>query len=175
MKQLEPYEQRMVDEYEELRDRRERLADFLKPELDEFFNDRETRPSKEELAWMTKQVWAMDDYLLVLKNRMKLHGIDPDEKMGLNDKEENSSVLFDQQVCDAFASAYETTDTTRGERERLFWEWLNAEKAKAWREGALSGFSQTGEGWNGEYADGPDPDVEVIVDGFTNPYKTKEC
>ena len=27
----------------------------------------------------------------------------------------------------------------------------------------------------GEYADGSDPDVEVIVDGFTNPYKTKEC
>lgn len=57
------------------------------------------------------------------------------------------SVLFDQQVCDAFASAYENTDTTREERERLFWEWLNAEKAKARREGALSGFSQTGEGW----------------------------
>lgn len=48
------------------------------------------------------------------------------------------SVLFDQQVCDAFASAYETTDTTRGERERLFWEWLNAEKAKAWHEGAYT-------------------------------------
>ena len=65
------------------------------------------------------------------------------------------SVLFDQQVCDAFASAYETTDTTR--------------------EGAVYGFAHSGEGWNGEYADGPDPDVEVIVDGFTNPYKTKEC
>lgn len=175
MKKLEPYEQRMIDEYEELRDRRKRLADFLKPELDESFNDRETRTSKEELAWMTKQVWAMDDYLLVLKNRMKLHGIDPDEKMGLNDKEENSSVLFDQQVCDAFASAYETTDTTRGERERLFWEWLNAEKAKAWHEGALYAFSHSGEGWNGEWARGPEPDVEAIVDGFTNPYKTKEC
>lgn len=174
MKKLEPYEQRMIDEYEELRDRRKRLADFLKSELDEFFNDRETRPSKEELAWMTKQVWAMDDYLLVLKNRMKLHGIDPDEKMGMNDKEENSSVLFDQQVCDAFASAYETTDTTREERERLFWEWLNAEKAKAWHEGAVYGLSESGEGWNGEYAGGSDPDVEAIVENMPNPYGKEE-
>lgn len=90
-------------------------------------------------------------------------------------EEENQSVLFDQQVCDAFASAYENTDTTREERERLFREWLGWEKAQAWREGAVYGFAHSGEGWNGEYADGPDPDVEVIVDGFTNPYKTKEC
>ena len=90
-------------------------------------------------------------------------------------KECKPSVLFDQQVCDAFASAYETTDTTREERERLFWEWLNAEKAKAWHEGALDGFAYSGEGWNGEWAGGPEPDVDAIVDGLTNPYKTKEC
>ena len=83
--------------------------------------------------------------------------------------------LLDHRVCDAFCAAYEGTDTTREERERLFREWLDWEKAQAWREGAVYGFARSGEGWNGEYADGPDPDVEVIVDGFTNPYKTKEC
>lgn len=89
-------------------------------------------------------------------------------------EEENQSVLFDKQVCDAFASAYENTDTTREERERLFWEWLNAEKAKAWREGAVYGFAHSGEGWNGEYAGGPEPDVEAIVNDMPNPYGKEE-
>lgn len=89
-------------------------------------------------------------------------------------EEENQSVLFDQQVCDAFATAYENTDTTREERERLFWEWLNAEKAKAWHEGALDGFATSGEGWNAEYAGGSDPDVEAIVENMPNPYGSEE-
>lgn len=93
-------------------------------------------------------------------------------------EEENQSVLFDQQVCDAFCTAYETTDTTRGERERLFWEWLNAEKAKAWREGAMPGFSETGEGWNGEYMRGigepTQSDIErENLDAWRNPYEKK--
>lgn len=86
-----------------------------------------------------------------------------------------SVTLLGHRVCDAFCAAYEVTDTTREERERLFREWLDWEKAQAWREGAVYGFAHSGEGWNGEYAGGPDPDVEAIVDGFTNPYKTKEC
>ena len=32
--------------------------------------------------------------------------------------------LLAHQVCDAFCAAYEGTDTTREERERLFREWL---------------------------------------------------
>lgn len=83
-------------------------------------------------------------------------------------------VLHAAQVRDAFATAYENTDTTRGERERLFWEWLNAEKAKAWHEGAVYGFAHSGEGWNGEYANGPDPDVEAIVEAMPNPYGKEE-
>lgn len=82
--------------------------------------------------------------------------------------------LLSHQVCDAFASAYENTDTTREERERLFWEWLNAEKAKAWHEGALDGFAYSGEGWNGEWAGGPEPDVEAIVNDMPNPYGKEE-
>lgn len=82
--------------------------------------------------------------------------------------------LLDHQVCDAFCAAYEGTDTTREERERLFREWLSAEKSKAWHEGAVYGFAHSGEGWNGEYADGTDPDVEAIVNGFTNPYGRAE-
>lgn len=82
--------------------------------------------------------------------------------------------LLDHQVCNASNSAYRKTATTRQERERLFREWLNAEKAKAWREGALSGFSQTGEGWNAEYAGGPEPDVEAIVNDMPNPYGKEE-
>lgn len=163
-KQLEPYEQRMVDEYEELRDRRKKLADFLKPELGEFFNGRETRPSKEELAWMTKQVWAMDDYLLVLKNRMKLHGIVVDAV----------PVVDTAQVRDAFVDSYRNTDSTSKERERLFYAWFNNELAKVWREGAMHGFSQTGEGWNAEWARGPEPDVEAIVENMPNPYGKEE-
>lgn len=84
-------------------------------------------------------------------------------------------VLHTAQVRDAFNSSYRNAASTSQERERLFYEWLNAELAKAWRGGAVYGFSHSGEGWNGEYANGPDPDVEAIVDGFTNPYKTKEC
>lgn len=80
------------------------------------------------------------------------------------------TVLHTAQVRDAFASSYRNTDSTREERERLFYEWFNNELAKAWREGAMHGFSQTGEGWNAEYAGGPEPDMEAIVDGFTNPY-----
>ena len=79
-------------------------------------------------------------------------------------------VLHAAQVRDAFDAACRNTATTRQERERLFREWLSAEKAKAWHEGAVYGFAHSGEGWNGEYADGPAPDVEAIVDGFTNPY-----
>lgn len=84
-------------------------------------------------------------------------------------------VLHTAQVRDAFNSSYRNTASTSQERERLFYEWLNAELAKAWRGGAVYGFYHSSEGWNGEYANGPDPDVEAIVDGFTNPYKTKEC
>ena len=80
------------------------------------------------------------------------------------------TVLHTAQVRDAFASSYRNTDSTSEERERLFYGWLNNELANAWREGAVYGFAHSGEGWNGEYADGPDPDVEAIVDGFTNPY-----
>lgn len=86
--------------------------------------------------------------------------------------------LLSHQVCDAFASAYENTDTTREERERLFWEWLNAEKAKAWHEGALDGFAYSGEGWNGEYMSGiGKPDTCDIERGnasvWHNPYERK--
>ena len=56
-------------------------------------------------------------------------------------EEENQSVLFGQQVRDAFCTAYEGTDTTRDERERLFYGWFNNELAKAWREGAMHGFT----------------------------------
>ena len=82
--------------------------------------------------------------------------------------------LLDHQVCDAFCAAYEGTDTTREERERLFREWLDWEKADAWREGAVYGFAHSGEGWNGEYADGPDPDVGAIVENMPNPYGKEE-
>ena len=80
------------------------------------------------------------------------------------------TVLHTAQVRDAFVSSYRNTDSTREERERLFYEWFNNELAKAWREGALSGFSETGEGWNAEYAGGSDPDVEAIVEAMPNPY-----
>ena len=89
-------------------------------------------------------------------------------------EEENQSVLFGQQVCDAFVASYRNTDSTREERERLFYGWFNNELAKAWREGAMHGFSQTGEGWNAEYAGGPDPDVEAIVENMPNPYGREE-
>lgn len=82
--------------------------------------------------------------------------------------------LLDHQVCDAFCAAYEGTDTTREERERLFREWLSAEKAKAWHEGAVYGFSESVEGWNGEWAGGPKPDVEAIVNDMPNPYGKEE-
>ena len=84
------------------------------------------------------------------------------------------TVLHTAHVRDAFASSYRNTDSTREERERLFYEWFNNELSKAWREGALSGFSETGEGWNAEYAGGSDPDVEAIVEAMPNPYEREQ-
>lgn len=51
---------------------------------------------------------------------------------------------------------------------------LHAALAEAWRRGAEFGFASSGEGWNGEYADGPDPDVAAIVAAWHNPYETRE-
>ena len=45
---------------------------------------------------------------------------------------------------------------------------------ETWHEGALDGFAHSGEGWNGEYAGGPDPDVEAIVENMPNPYEKEE-
>ena len=51
------------------------------------------------------------------------------------------SVLHTAQVCDAFVASYRNTDSTSDERERLFYGWFNNELAKAWREGAMHGFT----------------------------------
>lgn len=51
------------------------------------------------------------------------------------------SVLHTAQVRDAFVASYRNTDSTREERERLFYGWFNNELAKAWREGAMHGFT----------------------------------
>lgn len=146
MKKLEPYEQRMVDEYNELGGRWLKLGEFL---ADELSGNSGKRVSDRELRLMYRQRRAMCDYLLALELRMKIHGIGADTEPA--------------------EEAYET------KADAAFIEWIGREKADAWREGAVYGFAHSGEGWNGEYADGPDPDVEAIVDGFTNPYKTKEC
>ena len=43
--------------------------------------------------------------------------------------------------------------------------------ARAWRQGAIRGFSESHEGFNADYADGrEDPDVKTIVDRWDNPY-----
>ena len=43
--------------------------------------------------------------------------------------------------------------------------------ARAWRQGAIRGFSESHEGFNADYADGQeDPDVKTIVDRWDNPY-----
>lgn len=43
--------------------------------------------------------------------------------------------------------------------------------ARAWRQGAIHGFSESHEGFNADYADGQeDPDVKTIVDRWDNPY-----
>lgn len=46
--------------------------------------------------------------------------------------------------------------------------------ALAWRQGAEYAFKQSGEGFNGEYAGGNDPDIKPIIDSFANPYEQKD-
>ena len=145
MKKLEPYEQRMIDEYNELGERWLKLGEFLNEEIS---GNNGKRVSDRELRLMYRQSRAMYDYLLALELRMKIHGIGADTEPAEESYETK---------CDA-----------------AFIEWIAREKADAWREGAVYGFAHSGEGWNGEYAGGPDPDVEAIVDGFTNPYGRAE-
>ena len=145
MKQLEPYEQRMIDEYNELGERWLKMGEFL---ADEMSGNGEVRVSDRELRLMYRQRRAMCDYLLALELRMKIHGIGADTEPAEEPYETK---------CDA-----------------AFIEWIAREKADAWHEGAVYGFSQSGEEWNGEWARGPEPDVEAIVNGFTNPYGKEE-
>lgn len=74
MKQLEPYEQRMVDEYRELADRRQKLAAFLRAEAAN--NSDDSNVTTLEYCYMQGQLDAMDEYSTMLEQRMELHGIE---------------------------------------------------------------------------------------------------
>ena len=149
MKQLEPYEQRMIDEYNELGERWLKMGEFLAGEMS---GNGEVRVSDRELRLMYRQRRAMSDYLLALELRMKIHGIGADTEPAEESYETK---------CDA-----------------AFIEWIAKEKADAWREGAVYGFAHSGEGWNGEYMSGiGEPDTCDIERGnasvWHNPYERK--
>ena len=73
MKQFEPYEQRMADEYSDLKTRMNKLCAFLKDET------REPLP-EDEFKILCEQMLAMFSYADALRKRMELHGINIDPK-----------------------------------------------------------------------------------------------
>lgn len=74
MKQLEPYEQRMVVEYRELEDRRQKLVAFLRAEAAD--NSGDSKVTTLEYCYMQHQLDAMDEYSMMLQQRMELHHIE---------------------------------------------------------------------------------------------------
>ena len=71
-KELEPYEQRMIDEYNELGERWMKLGDFL---TEEASGNSGNRVSRNEYVTMNRQFEVMKEYLQILERRMRLHGI----------------------------------------------------------------------------------------------------
>lgn len=69
MKQLEPYEQRMIEEYAELKTRIDSLTSFLRNE------DRRSDIGLDEFRLLIEQYCAMLEYADALKKRLELHSI----------------------------------------------------------------------------------------------------
>lgn len=66
---LQPHEERVLDEYEELSERKHKLSSFLE-------SDKVHDISKEDLKLLVKQELAMEVYLQVLEDRiMKFEGV----------------------------------------------------------------------------------------------------
>ena len=69
MKQLEPYEQRMIDEYTALKTRIDSLTSFLRNE------DSRSDIGLDEFRLLAEQYCAMLEYADALKKRLELHSI----------------------------------------------------------------------------------------------------
>lgn len=69
MKKLEPYEQRMVDEYTALKTRIDSLTSFLRNE------DSRSDIGLDEFRLLIEQYCAMLEYADALKKRLELHSI----------------------------------------------------------------------------------------------------
>jgi len=66
---------------------------------------------------------------------------------------------------------------TRNEARTDFDQWLAEVKAEAWEEGAQAAWLRTGDGWNGEYAEGTHDGSRSFRDcnpDTPNPYRTQD-
>lgn len=82
MKQLEPYEQRMIDEYTALKTRIDSLTSFLRNE------DSRSDIGLDEFRLLIEQYCSMLEYADALKKRLELHSINVEAMPNPYGKEE---------------------------------------------------------------------------------------